>query len=47
MVIVPFSSKQDEWSNLEGIDIHNKNRRGNTVVIGWTIPIFTPSPTGT
>jgi hypothetical protein len=28
MVIVPFSSKQDEWSNLEGIDIHNRNRRG-------------------
>lgn len=28
MVIVPFSSKQDEWSKLEGIDIHNKNRRG-------------------
>jgi len=28
MVIVPFSSKQDEWSKLEGIDIHNKNRCG-------------------
>ena len=28
MVIVPFSSKQGEWSKLEGIDIHNKNRRG-------------------
>jgi hypothetical protein len=28
MVIVPFSSNQDEWSKLEGIDIHNKNRRG-------------------
>jgi len=28
MVIVPFSSKQGEWSKLEGIDIHNRNRRG-------------------
>jgi len=28
MVIVPFSSKQNEWHNLEGIDIHNKDRRG-------------------
>jgi hypothetical protein len=28
MVIVPFSSKQGEWSKLEGIDIHNKDRRG-------------------
>jgi len=29
MVIVPFSSKQQEWKKLEGIDIHNKDRRGN------------------
>ena len=28
MVIVPFSSKQDEWNKLVGIDIHNKNLRG-------------------
>jgi len=28
MVIVPFSSKQDEWSKLEGIDVHNQDRRG-------------------
>jgi hypothetical protein len=28
MVIVPFSSRQEEWSKLDGIDIHNKNRRG-------------------
>jgi len=28
MVIVPFSSRQNEWSKLEGIDIHNKNRHG-------------------
>jgi len=28
MVIVPFSSKQDAWRNLQGFDIHNKNRRG-------------------
>ena len=27
MVIVPFSSRQGEWNKLEGIDIHNKNRR--------------------
>ena len=47
MVIVPFSSKQDEWSKLEGIDIHNQDRRGNTGVIAWTTPIFTPSPMGT
>jgi hypothetical protein len=25
--MVPFSSKQDEWGKLEGIDIHNKDRR--------------------
>lgn len=29
MVIVPHSSAQREWKKLEGIDIHNKNRRGN------------------
>jgi hypothetical protein len=28
MVIVPFSSRQEEWSKLEGIDIRNRNRRG-------------------
>jgi hypothetical protein len=28
MVIVPHSSKQQEWKNLEGIDIRNKDRRG-------------------
>ncbi|HKH98312.1 MAG TPA: hypothetical protein VJ999_04325 [Candidatus Sulfotelmatobacter sp.] len=28
MVIVPFSSKQDEWRSLEGVDIHNRDRRG-------------------
>jgi hypothetical protein len=28
MVIVPFSSRQSEWRNLEGFDIHNKDRRG-------------------
>jgi hypothetical protein len=26
MVIVSFSSKQYEWSKLEGVDIHNRNR---------------------
>ena len=24
MVIVPFSSKQEEWRTLEGFDIHNR-----------------------
>jgi len=24
----PFSSKQGEWRNLQGIDIHNNNRKG-------------------
>jgi hypothetical protein len=28
MVIAPFSSKQNEWRSLEGLDIHNKDRRG-------------------
>jgi hypothetical protein len=28
MVIVPFSSKQDEWCKLEGIDINNRSRWG-------------------
>ena len=28
MVIVPFSSNQDEWRSLEGFDIHNRDRRG-------------------
>ena len=27
-MIVPFSSRQDEWNKLEGIDIHNQNRSG-------------------
>ena len=29
MVIVPYSSKQQEWRKLEGIDIKNKGRSGN------------------
>jgi hypothetical protein len=28
MVIVPFSSKQGAWRNIEGFDIHNRDRRG-------------------
>jgi len=28
MVIVPFSSKQREWRNLEGFDIRNQDLRG-------------------
>ena len=27
-VIVPFTTKQSEWHNLVGIDIHNEDRRG-------------------
>lgn len=34
MVIVPFSSKQSEWRNIEGVDIHNKNRRGQSGATG-------------
>jgi len=29
MVIVPFSSKQNEWNKLQGIDIRNKDRHGS------------------
>ena len=28
MVIVPFSSRQGQWSKLEGIDVHNRDRHG-------------------
>ena len=42
MVIVPFSSSQEEWSKLEGIDIHNKNRRGNYQRYGLDDPGFHP-----
>jgi len=42
MVIVPFSSKQQEWKKLEGIDIHNKDRRGNYRRYKLDYPDFHP-----
>jgi len=43
MVIVPFSSKQGDWGQLEGIDIHNKNRRGKYRRYRLDDPNFHPS----
>jgi hypothetical protein len=42
MVIVPFSNKQDEWSKLEGIDIHNRNRSGKHLRYRLDDPNFHP-----
>jgi hypothetical protein len=42
MVIVPFSSKQNEWRNLEGFDIHNRNRRGKCQIYRMDDPDFHP-----
>ena len=42
MVIVPFSSKQDRWSKLEGIDIRNRNRRGERRSYRLDDPNFHP-----
>ncbi len=42
MVIVPFSSKQSEWSTLEGFDIHNKDRRGRFRRYRMNDPDFHP-----
>jgi hypothetical protein len=42
MVIVPFSSKQGDWRNLQGIDIHNKNRRGQSRRYKMDDPSFRP-----
>jgi hypothetical protein len=42
MVIVPFSSKQRGWHNLEGFDIHNKDRRGNFRRYRMNDPDFHP-----
>ena len=42
MVIVPFSSKQSEWWNLEGFDIHNKDRRGRFRRYRMNDPDFHP-----
>lgn len=42
MVIVAFSNKQSEWPNLDGIDIHNKNRRGQYRIYRINDPNFHP-----
>jgi hypothetical protein len=42
MVIVPFSSKQSEWRNLEGFDIHNKDQRGEFRRYRMNDPDFHP-----
>ncbi len=42
MVIVPFSSKQGQWHNLEGVDIHNKDGRGQFRRHRMNDPTFRP-----
>jgi len=42
MVIVPFSSKQSEWSKLVGFDIHNKDRNGKFRQYRMDDPNFHP-----
>jgi hypothetical protein len=42
MVIVPFSSRQEQWGKLEGIDIHNKKRNGRYRVYRLNDPGFHP-----
>ena len=42
MVIAPFSSKQSEWCNLEGFDIHNKDLRGRFRRYRMNDPDFHP-----
>jgi len=42
MVIVPFSSKQSEWHNLEGFDVHNKDKRGQYRRYRMNDPDFHP-----
>jgi hypothetical protein len=42
MVIVPFSSNQDDWNKLEGTDIHNKNRQGKYRHYRLNDPAFHP-----
>ncbi len=42
LIIVPFSSKQCDWSNLVGIDIHNKDRRGEFRRYRMNDPNFHP-----
>jgi hypothetical protein len=42
MVIVPFSSKQSEWRNIEGLDIHNKGPRAQYRRYRMNDPEFRP-----
>jgi hypothetical protein len=42
MVIVPFSSKQCAWRNLEGFDIHNRDRPGRFRRYRMNDPNFHP-----
>jgi len=42
MVIVPFSSKQCEWPELEGFDTHNKDGRGKCQRYRMKDPDFRP-----
>jgi len=42
MVIVPFSSKQSEWPNLEGFDIHTRYRSGQHRPYRTNNPAFRP-----
>jgi hypothetical protein len=42
MVIVPFSSHQLEWPNLEGFDVHNKDKRGQYRRYRMNDPDFHP-----
>jgi hypothetical protein len=42
MVIVPFSSKQSEWRNIEGSDIHNKGARAQYRRYRMNDPGFRP-----
>ena len=42
MVIVPFSSLRREWIKLEGIDIRNRNRRGQYRLYKLDDPNFHP-----
>lgn len=42
MVIVPFCSKQSEWCNIEGFDIHNLGRRGQYRRYRMNDPEFRP-----
>jgi hypothetical protein len=42
MVIVPFCSKQSEWHDLEGFDLHNQDQRGRFRRYRLNDPDFRP-----